>query len=172
MIEDDDNLLYPDNIIGTVTLSPSGDSLVCSGDQLNLTCSLTGSNLLEWTFAPDTIFMRPGLYRAIDADVPKFSDDFAVIGSSRFTFSKSSARGNLPLVSTLLIDPVTNDLNGIMINCTDVSSMESATSIVYVVNRHSGMLCWTTVTIIFCCLVNVWNYNCNVHWHLTFMVLV
>lgn len=139
MIEDDDNLLYPDNIIGTVTLSPSGDSVVCSGDRLNLTCSLTGSNILEWTFAPATIFM--GLYRAIEANAPKNSDDSSMIGSSRFTFSKNSARGNLPLVSTLLIDPVTIDLNGIVINCTGVSLLESATSIVYVVNRHSGMLC-------------------------------
>ena len=78
-----------------------------------------------------------GLYRAIEANAPKNSDDSSVIGSSRFTFSKSSARGILPLVSTLLIDPVTTDLNGIMINCTDVSSLESATSIVYVVNRQS-----------------------------------
>ena len=109
--------------------------MVCSGDQLNLTCSLTGSNILEWTFAPATIFM--GLYRAIEANTPKNSDDSSVIGSSRFTFSKSSARGNLPLVSTLLIDPVTIDLNGIMINCTDIFSLESATSIVYVVNRQS-----------------------------------
>ena len=114
---------------------------MCSGDQLELTCSLTDpdSNLLEWILTPATIFMD--LLRAIDTYSP--SDETAVINSTLFiTFSRISARGNLPLVSRLTIDPVTTDLNGIVVYCTDVSStMETATAIVYVMNRHSGMSC-------------------------------
>ena len=127
-----------------ITISPPGDSslYVCSGDQLELTCSLTdpNSSLLEWTFAPVTIFMN--LYRAIDGN--SLNDDTPVIvDSTLLTFSRISPKGHLPLMSTLLIDPLTIGLNGIVINCTAVSPIqETATTTVYVMNRHSsGMSC-------------------------------
>ena len=122
-----------------MTISPSGNSLVCAGDQLELICSLTdpGSSLLAWTFAPATIFMD--LYRAIDAN--SLNDETSVINSTSFTFSRISARGHLPLVSKLMINPLTTSFNGTVINCTDVSMMETATAIVHVVNRHSGTSC-------------------------------
>ena len=52
---------------GAVTISPSGTSLVCDRDQLELICMVTdpGSSLLEWTFTSISIFM--GLHRAIEA---------------------------------------------------------------------------------------------------------
>ena len=107
-----------------MTLSPSGNSLVCAGDQLELICSLNdpGSSLLEWTFAPATIFMD--LQRAADASTS--DDTFVMINSTLFTFSRISPRGNLSLVSRLLITPLTTGLNGIVINCTNVSRMETA----------------------------------------------
>ena len=117
---------------------------MCAGDQLELICSLNdpGSSLLEWTFAPATIFMD--LQRATDAST---SDDTPVmINSTLFTFSRISPRGNLPLVSRLLINPITTGLNGIVINCTDVSTMETASATIYVVNVQ-GMLVYYDITI-------------------------
>ena len=125
-----------------VTISPSGNSLVCAGDQLELTCSLTdpGSSLLEWTFAPSTIFMDL-THRAIDANSESDKTPSVMINSTLFTFSVISPRAYLPLVSTLTINPLTTGLNGIVINCTDVSMMKTATAIVHVMNRHSGKSC-------------------------------
>ena len=123
-----------------VIISSTGNSLVCVGDMLELICSLSNpdSNLLEWTFTPALIFANSE--RAIDANSPN-NDTPVMINSTLFTFSRISARGHLPLVSKLMINPLTTGLNGIMINCTDVSMMETATAIVHVVNRHSGTSC-------------------------------
>ena len=119
-----------------MTISPSGNSLVCAGDQLELICSLTdpGSSLLAWTFAPATIFMD--FYQAIDAN--SLNDETSMINSTSFTFSRISARGIMPLVSRLTIDPLTIGLNGIMINCTDVSMMETASTTIHVLNRPNN----------------------------------
>ena len=124
-------------LTGAITISPSGDLFLCSGDQLELTCCLTdpGSSFLEWTFAPATIFM--GLRRAIDVNSASNHPPL-VINSTLFTFSRISARDIFPLVSRALIDPLTIGLNGIVINCTDASMMETATAIVHVMNRHSS----------------------------------
>ena len=82
----------------TVTISPAGISLVCDGDQLELTCSLTDpdSSLLVRSFTPATTFMD--LYQAIDDN--SVSDEIFVINSTLFTFSRISAGGHLPLVSS------------------------------------------------------------------------
>ena len=108
---------------------------MCDGDRLELTCTITdpGSSLLEWTFTPTTI-----LYRAIQASTP--SDQTTthwMINSTLFTFSRISGQNEVPLVSRLLIDRLTADLNGIVVNCSAVSIMESASTIVYVLNKHS-----------------------------------
>ena len=52
-----------------VAISP-GNPLVCDGDQLELTCTITdpGRSLLEWTLTPAIIFM--GLHRAIKPSTP------------------------------------------------------------------------------------------------------
>ena len=127
--------------MAVVILSP-GNSLVCAGGQLELICSLTDpdSDLLEWTFAPATIFMD--FHRAINAKTVNDNPPL-MINSTSFTFSRISGNDIFPpkLVSRLLIDPITIGLNEIEINCTDVSMMETATVIVYVINRHSGTSC-------------------------------
>ena len=125
--------------LAVVILSPSGNSHVCAGDQLELICSLTdpGSSLLEWTFTPATVFMD--LYRAID--VYSQNDAVtAVINSTLFTFSRISARGIMPLASRITIDPLTTGLNGSVINCSDLITMETASAtIIYVINVNGTL---------------------------------
>ena len=114
---------------------------MCDGDRLELTCTITdpGSSLLEWTLTPTTLFMiSMDLYRAIDSSTP--SDQTTthwMINSTLFTLSRISAQNEFPVVSRLLIDPLTTDLNRIVVNCRAVSIMESATTIVYVLNKPS-----------------------------------
>ena len=121
-------------IKGAVIISPSGNSLVCDGDQLELTCTVTGpgSSLLEWTFAPIT------LCRAIDANSPL--DQIIMINSTLFTFSRILPRNEPSLVSRLLMSPVTTGLNGTVVNCTDVLMMKMASANIHVLNKlNDGM---------------------------------
>ena len=122
---------------GAVTISPSGNSLVCDGDQLELICMVTdsGNGLLEWAFLQ--------VYRAIDASTLSDQTSHIMINSTTFTFSRISAQNEFLLVSRLLINPLTTDLNRIMINCTDVITMETTSTTVYVLNRpHSTSGTW------------------------------
>ena len=136
--------------IGAVTISPSGTSLVCDRDQLELICTVAESDadslLLEWTITAVTIFR--GLHRAIEATSPSSDQTFQImINSTTFTFSRISTQNEFPLVSRLLINPLTTDLNGIMINCANVLTMETASTTVYVLNRfHNGMTIIHTIS--------------------------
>ena len=124
-------------VTGAVTISPPGVLFqVCDGDQLELICTINGSenSLLEWTlkFAPATIFMGQ-LKRAIE-DREGDQTSSIMINSTKFTFSRISAKQEF-LVSRLLISPATTGLNETVVNCTDVIAMETASAIVYVLNR-------------------------------------
>ena len=46
----------------------------------------------------------------------------------------------MPLVSRSLIDPVTTDLNGTVINCTDVLTMETASVTIYVISIQGTLV--------------------------------
>ena len=108
---------------------------MCDGDQLELTCTITdpGSSLLEWTLTPTTIFVD--LYRAIEASTPNDQTSYIMINSTKFTFSRISAQNESPLVSRLLINPITSGLNGTVVNCMDVLMMETTSTTVYILNR-------------------------------------
>ena len=124
-------------VTGAVTISPSGISFrVCDGDQLELMCIISdpGSNL-EWTIAPATIFT--GQSRAIDAQGDQLQTLSFIINSTKFTFSRISTKDEFPLVSRLLISPVTTGLNETAVNCKDVIAMETVSAIFYVFNRPS-----------------------------------
>ena len=129
-------------LAGAVTLSPSGIAPVCSGDQLELTCTLTdpGSRVLEWSFTPTTSSLSfPA--RAIEATGQGNQTTQFMINSTWFTTSRTSADGQLPFVSSLLINPVTIGLNGTVVGCTDtIATMETASAILSVMNRlQDGM---------------------------------
>ena len=57
---------------------------------------------------------------ASDAAVPPL-----MVNSTVFDFSRTSARNSLPVESRLLIGPVSNSLNGTVIDCDDLESSES-----------------------------------------------
>lgn len=118
-------------------LSPVRESFVCVGDQLEVTCTTDSENsLLEWSFTVPLTTMIMVPFRAINANSP--SDQTSVINSTNFriTFSRISLADELPLISRLLINPVTTALNGTVVNCRAVSIMETASTTIYVLNRH------------------------------------
>ena len=124
---------------GAVILSPSGIASVCSGDQLELTCTLTdpGSRVLEWHFTPTTFSLSLPT-RAIEAASPSDQTTQFMVNSTWFTTSRISAEDQSPLVSRLVTNPVTISLNGTVVNCNDVLMMETSSAILSVISKYSG----------------------------------
>ena len=121
---------------GAVTLSPSGVISVCNGGQLELNCTITDSVLLVWNVS--SINAPMSITRTISSSSPFDQTVHAMINSTNLTFSRISAQHSSPLISRLLINPVSNHLNGTEVNC--VNSMTSESSSVAVVNVSSSLI--------------------------------
>ena len=109
-----------------MSLTPS--ATVCSGgDQFELMCTTTGI-LLQW---------RTGLFSdrpAISRDAPTDQTYSVQVNSTIFTFSRVSSRYVVPLVSRLLVSPVSDNLSGTVLKCTDVFMSNVASTILNVIN--------------------------------------
>ena len=57
------------------------------------------------------------------------------LNSITFIFSRISVAGSLPLISMLMINPVTDELNGTLVNCTDVLLSETNSTSVSITNE-------------------------------------
>ena len=120
---------------------------MCSGGQLELTCTVTGSQL-EWRFSVilenDTDIARIFVSSdsASDATVPPL-----MVNSTVFDFSRTSARNSIPVESRLLIGPVSDSLNGTVIICDDLESSESLSTAIVIIKRDPplGILYTTTI---------------------------
>ena len=112
-------------------ISPPNKIPVCNGGQVELVCTTT-SGLLEWSFTlfPEnsTILRR---YTRVLSTASQAS--YLLVNSTLFTFSRRSPEHNTPLVSRLLISPVSDGLNGTDINCGDADTSTSA--IIQIINE-------------------------------------
>ena len=122
-----------------VEISPSEVAPVCQvGDQLELTCSVTG-RLLRWEFtvglengAPMT-FM-PAITSGGTSGVPLP----VMVNSTTFTFSRLSTQ---PLTSTMMINLVGEGLNGVQVSCVDIEASESAaTTTIFIIDVRGKKL--------------------------------
>ena len=116
---------------GTVTLSPSGVAPVCSGGQLELTCTTT-DYVLQWRFR----VFRENERIAIEITrtiTPTGSVMLNVtVNSTVFNFWRISAHNSVPVMSRSVISPVSNGLNGTVMNCVDVGAGEVASTTIIV----------------------------------------
>ena len=96
---------------------------MCGGDQLELMCTTTG-DLLQWRFSVirgnDT--SATDFRRIISSTSSKMLQ--LTVDSIVFNFSRISAHDSIPLMSTLVISPVSNRLNGTVVNCESVDRAE------------------------------------------------
>ena len=126
---------------GAVTLSPSGVAPVCSGDQLELMCTITG-DLLQWSFS----VFRGNETTAIDfrrTITPTSAEMLQlVVDSLVFNFSRISAPDSMPVISTLVISPVSRRINGTVVNCENVGEREVSSTTIIVGERGAlqGMI--------------------------------
>ena len=118
-----------------MTLSPTNVAPVCHvGDPLQLTCTAS-IEFISWSIF--RINEQGMLVRAI-IDEPINSQDRIqmprpiVNELATFTFMRTSAREDLPLISTLFIDSVSIGLNGTVVNCTDERRNEERNASIFV----------------------------------------
>ena len=120
-----------------VVISPPEVASVCSGGQLELTCTVAGT-FLEWSFflVPEGETMARRFFRSLHSgSVPATTD--LEVNPITFTFSRISAEGSQPLVSRLLIAPVSDDLNGTEVNCTDVVASNTSSTHIKLINEST-----------------------------------
>ena len=113
------------------TISPSGIASACSNDQmLELTCSTEGT-FLKWsinlTSSNESVNARE-ISRTLTGSSNERQQTTETVNAINFTFFRSSKSGQMPLMSRLLISPVTNDLNGTEVECTDLRSDNSSSA--------------------------------------------
>ena len=122
-----------------MTISPSSRATVCRiGDQLEVMCS-TNDSFLDWEF------VFAGTNDRIDSTVTSTQgvQDVHTSHSTVFIFSRTSEQGTLPLVSTLEISSVGQNLNGSTITCMESTSnvmAPMATTTVHIVGKNDGRL--------------------------------
>ena len=115
-------------------ISPSGVAPVCQeGDQLELICTTTGI-FLRWeiTIFPENVtHVQTPITSVGSSGIPPS----LMISSSTITFSRLSGPNISPLISRITINPVSNGLNGTVVNCFEgSSSTESvATTSIYII---------------------------------------
>ena len=117
---------------GVVTLYPEEVAPVCEvGDQLELSCNISGS-FLRWSF---TVGTEQGMLQEYRRNInneggSQLASNVITVNSTTFTFMRTSDQGILPLVSTLVINFVSRDLNGVTVYCVDViASMTASTTV-------------------------------------------
>ena len=119
---------------GMATISPPEQALACRGeDHLELTCAITG-RLLEWSFdlIPEGESTATRYTRVLQSLGP--SNQVALLTVN----SDFSTQDSLPLRSRLLISPVRDDMNGTVVNCTDLFASISASVITNLTNRDQS----------------------------------
>ena len=118
------------NFTGMLTLSPMMVAPVCHvGDPLQLTCTASVEFITWSNFRVN----EQGIIEEVISTVQINSRDAnqlsqRVVNSAIFTYMRSSAQGESPLISTLSIDSVSVDLNGTVVRCGDLANPTTSAS--------------------------------------------
>ena len=121
---------------GLVEISPSVLAPVCrAGDSLELTCTTTAVIAHRWEF---TAFPDDMSYRTTPITSAGYSGvpQPLTISNSMITFSRLSGHNSLPLISRVVVSPVSSGLNGTVVKCYEgglSSTRPVATTTIYII---------------------------------------
>ena len=124
---------------GVVEISPSSVAPVCQvGDQLELTCTTTGI-FLRWeitVFPENVTHIQTPIQSIGTSGIPPP----LMISSSTLNFSRISGPNSSPLISRMVVNPVSSGLNGTVVNCFEGSSSTDtlATTTIQVIDPGRG----------------------------------
>ena len=122
------HLIYTCACAATAIISPSETAPACIGGQLGLTCNVMG-NFLEWSINISSTGDEP-----YSRTFSRYTETMGFqINTTQFTFSRVSPQGSSPLVSVLLIGPISRYLNGTVVNCTDGTGGEISSTIIKII---------------------------------------
>ena len=114
--------------------------MVCEGEELSLTCS-TDVSIILWSISPlqneqgqVLTFMR----FISSVGVFQQASYIMTMNSTFFNVSRVSGRDESPLVSRLVINPVSVGMNGTRVNCTERA-----------VNNENTAVASTTIVILY-----------------------
>ena len=110
-----------------VRLSSNKVANVCDGGELQLTCDVPGT-FLEWR----STHLLPIGYAIHSGGIGR--NETRQVNSVTITILRLSDANSLPLSSVLIVKPVTADLNGTDITCTDLESTNSSSAIINVID--------------------------------------
>ena len=123
---------------GEVTISPSGTALVCDGDQLELTCHITG-RVLEWDI---NVLLEDDRFKSVLDSVSPIlpSHTVTVNATIKFIFTRISPPNSQPLTSRLVINWADSGIiNGTIVNCVDRQIRNSSSTIINVIADQAIM---------------------------------
>lgn len=100
----------------------------CLGEQLKLTCTTTGA-VIEWKVTFNDL-----PYSRLVSTTSAASN--LSVSNIVFTFTRISSQNSLPLISVLLVNPVSTALNGSVVNCVDRETSRSSVTIISVVDGY------------------------------------
>ena len=131
--------LYPSiYYTGAVTISPSGLVSVCTGDQLELICTNVTGSILEWRINVTSVASNRIYRRGITSeDGTDAQTHRLIINTSVLIFSRISKENEIPLASRLLVNPVSDSLNGTEVTCEDVTFSSESTSMMIIVQASA-----------------------------------
>jgi hypothetical protein len=119
-------------------------TLVCPGEQLTLECessrTLQGDVILEWgVYVPYRNMIYSKLFSNDGVRDPK---EFEIESMITLSFNRTSDPGSLPLVSQMLINNVSVNLNETRINCTESSNDYDIIiqTVIHIINSDFGKL--------------------------------
>ena len=138
-------ILKPFNGTGSVTINSPGinDEVapVCSGDELELTCTISG-RVLEWNITLMPLSEDMTFKSIVDSVAPSFQPHTQTVNNGFISFivSRISPSGNThPLISRLLISPATSVVNGTVVVCADRETHANSSTRVNVVYNNSTL---------------------------------
>ena len=118
-----------------MTISPSGIVPICNGEQTEVTCTVTEGSFLRWniTLPEDQVdghetMTAQYFLRTFSSSATSSEQSPANTSSAIITFVRSSARGDTPLISKILISRI---LNGSTLKCIELATSESVNATVY-----------------------------------------
>ena len=102
-------------------ISPSAVAPVCkaglSDNQFELTCNTSGvAHRWEFTVFPENMTSTVPIQSLGTSGVQSAPLTIGT-GTSTFNFSRLSDQNSLPLISRILISPISSGLNGTVVNC-------------------------------------------------------
>ena len=108
----------------------------CNGEQLKMTCTTTGS-FLQWNVTLlESEAMINSYTRTFSSGDSSSKQPSITINSTMISFVRTSAEGVSPLISTLVISPISRTFNGSRVECIELprGTSESSFTVVHVMD--------------------------------------